>query len=46
MIVYCWRCPECERKGATNIKPVNIERCLTCNVELIIVANQSIFNYV
>lgn len=45
MIIYCWKCPTCENKGATNIKPVSLQICLECGEPLIIEINQSIFNF-
>jgi hypothetical protein len=46
MIIYCWECPTCERKGATNIKPISeIQICLQCGENLIIEMNRCIFDY-
>jgi len=45
MIIYCWRCPTCDRKGATNIRPVNVEICLQCGEPLIITKNRSIYDF-
>lgn len=45
MKIYVWRCDTCERKGATNIKPLNPEKeiCLTCGEPLIIEVFKDVF---
>jgi len=44
MIIYCWHCPTCDRKGATNIAPISgTQICLICGDQLIIELNHSIF---
>jgi len=45
MKIYVWRCDTCERKGATNIPPVNglKEVCLTCGENLVIEVFSDVF---
>jgi hypothetical protein len=44
MIIYCWWCDVCDKKGATNIKPLKSDMiCIECGHSLRIEAFSDIF---